>query len=506
MIIAAIFVFLAAFLLGTGQIFNTHDWGDDFAQYIMQARALTAGTTRAFAEANAFTIENSPPETGVTVAPWGYPLLLAPVYALFGVNITAFKIVQALLLGLCAAVFFLLLRGECKPWLALTAGLCFAMDQALLWYANYIQSEPYYLLLVLLAMLLVARMRDDGRNRARMAGFGVTGALAYLCRAQGAFLFLSLLIVQVVSRLAGERGQNASFRLLPRASGKTGFDRRLQDVIPYVILLVAFFGVRLLPQNDRPTLYFLEHVTPATVWRNVCSYAFLLKAYLPFPDQIATAAYCVLSALAVTGVIAARDKQLFPLVYGALIFVSNLFFPWAQGARYLLSVFPVFLLYVCYGVSFLLSKVRLPKALIAIGCAAALTAFAFRSVPKTAENLALHRVYDRGAYSTDARATYDYIRDHTDADAVIAFFKPRALALETGRRCFRNTADARELKKADYLLITTEYGYGDNLDWDAMAKSIAAYNGGEGSLTLDAVYENARFVLYRLAFAAAPSS
>src|ERR1700742_4260616 len=69
----------------------------DWAMYVMHARNIATG------HAYADTVYVYQPETamyGASTYPSGYALLLTPVYALFGVNILAFKIVTDLALSL----------------------------------------------------------------------------------------------------------------------------------------------------------------------------------------------------------------------------------------------------------------------------------------------------------------------------------------------------------------------------------------------------------------------
>jgi hypothetical protein len=84
---------ITALLFWSG-LTNGHDWGDDFAAYIMQAKSITEGRHSEFIEANRFTIEQSSYPIGPVAYPWGFPVLLAPFYALFGLNMIALKSVS----------------------------------------------------------------------------------------------------------------------------------------------------------------------------------------------------------------------------------------------------------------------------------------------------------------------------------------------------------------------------------------------------------------------------
>ena len=88
-IIFIVYIILASSILTIG-----HDWGDDFSAYIMQAASLIQGELHNFIEENTFTIQESSRVLGPVIYPWGYPLLIAPIYAAFGLNLMAFKAVS----------------------------------------------------------------------------------------------------------------------------------------------------------------------------------------------------------------------------------------------------------------------------------------------------------------------------------------------------------------------------------------------------------------------------
>ena len=69
-----------------------HNWGGDFSQYIHHAMNLVDGK----AYANIGYIHNTFSFVGPSIYPPVFPLTLAPVYALFGFNLFAFKVLVAL--------------------------------------------------------------------------------------------------------------------------------------------------------------------------------------------------------------------------------------------------------------------------------------------------------------------------------------------------------------------------------------------------------------------------
>src|SRR5919198_5926439 len=85
-------IILISFVIGAGTLRRGHEWGDDFAWYILQAKSIWNGTTNEFIRQSAFTNDQSTTYVGPLAYPWGYPLILTPAYAIKGINPLALKI------------------------------------------------------------------------------------------------------------------------------------------------------------------------------------------------------------------------------------------------------------------------------------------------------------------------------------------------------------------------------------------------------------------------------
>ena len=86
-VIAALILTIGAFFLAT--VREGHQWGDDFALYITHARNLVEG--RPYAQSGYIRNPASPISPPPTYPPI-YPMLIAPVYRLFGMNLVAMKV------------------------------------------------------------------------------------------------------------------------------------------------------------------------------------------------------------------------------------------------------------------------------------------------------------------------------------------------------------------------------------------------------------------------------
>ena len=81
--------------------------GGDFSAYIMQARSISQFSTSEFIENNRVAIEQSSTRIGPVAYPWGFPVMLAPIYATFGLHLFALKIIGILsYLGFLVVIWY----------------------------------------------------------------------------------------------------------------------------------------------------------------------------------------------------------------------------------------------------------------------------------------------------------------------------------------------------------------------------------------------------------------
>ncbi len=106
-LLLVLYVFFAANILTYG-----HNWGDDFASYIMQAKSLISGSPQKFFEDNSFTIYNSDTVLGPVVYPWGYPIILSFCIYFFNINLLALKAPNIIFFALFLLTFYLVLNKK----------------------------------------------------------------------------------------------------------------------------------------------------------------------------------------------------------------------------------------------------------------------------------------------------------------------------------------------------------------------------------------------------------
>lgn len=139
---------------------GTHDWGDDFAQYIVQARDLSQGGLMLPDRAVLNWPAHGPAPKGI-----GFSLLLVPVHAMFGTEVAPYAMLNVLVVMAIALLLFLYLRSA-HPAAALIGALLFAYDRHVLQACTEIMPDLLLSLCVVVLMVLLRQpANDDGGGR-----------------------------------------------------------------------------------------------------------------------------------------------------------------------------------------------------------------------------------------------------------------------------------------------------------------------------------------------------
>jgi len=123
------------------------------------------------------------------------PLVYAGLFLVTGVSFRVAQLVNVL--AGCATVFLVYLLGRRLHGAA--AGLLGAFMLAVCWphirYSAFVYAEAMFAFLVMIALLLLERLKDTRRPRQAGLVFGALLGLAFLCRANGIFLLPAALVI-----------------------------------------------------------------------------------------------------------------------------------------------------------------------------------------------------------------------------------------------------------------------------------------------------------------------
>ncbi|MFL7868228.1 MAG: glycosyltransferase family 39 protein [Anaerolineales bacterium] len=471
---------LTSALLGSSVLTRGHWWGDDFAAYIMQAKSILAGNMGAFVAANTFTVTQSSHQIGPAAYPWGFPLILAPVYALIGLSPLALKLPGLLAYLGFLLVFFFLTKRRFTPTESLLAVSLFAFNPELLRFLDNIASDIPFLLFSTLTILLADLYAHETQAKRRLWLAALTGTAifaAFFVRTQGLILLGSVLLFQGL-RFLGQRAQ------------------RRQIVTDSLIILAAFgvlwgISVLIFPDGQSSYLALYAGFSLDILKGNIVAYSQTFgEFFATVPGGLLF--FDIFVVLFFIGLVARFKADLLFVFYAVLYLIVLWTWPEWQGYRFLFPMLPFFIYFAIQGMRVTLAKVgENQKAVLQKGANVYLllivVPFAYISGSNAYANLRAGREIN-GPFDPYSIETYDFIKNNTPPDSVIVFFKPRAMRLMTDRITLALT-ECERMTEGDYLALSKKVG--ENLQ-------IPPERIDECNLPLDKVFENRRFVVYRV--------
>ena len=430
-----------------------HDWGGDFALYI--EHAINIATGQPYSD-TWFVYNPREPFVSPRSYPPVYPLLLAPVYKLFGLDLYAMKIAGILVF----AVFLLLYyRYVCNrldsPIAQVLVVACMAFSPWFWEAKDRILPDFLFILILYCSIMLFDRMtsmRRSGQPEYLLAvGGGLLICLLYATRSLGMLIVPALFMHDIVRRRTVSRAtvivtivfsifyvtQNAFLHTdqsyfdglktvnVEEQEGVDNSDR--EGVANEGYLAVIKNNIEALGERIPRKLY---------------NYSSKMSAYWYVGDSVIPAGMllAVMTILAIAGFfdLITRSPSMgdyFALTYILILLVV----PFAQQ-RYLLPLVPLYLLYIIRATEQLkqLAKNRrtglcsgFMNAIPAIVCVIITASYASSYAMSNSEAIA------RGVESSESRELFDFIQENTPLDSLLVFHKPRPLALFTGRNVFK---------------------------------------------------------------------
>jgi len=473
-------ILLASALLGWSVLTRGHWWGDDFAAYIMQAKSILAGNMDAFVTANTFTVTQSSHQIGPAAYPWGFPLMLAPVYALVGLSPLALKLPGLLMYLGFLLVFFFLTKRRFTLTESLIAVSLFAFNPNLLRSLDNIASDTPFLFFSTLSVLLADLYAQETQSKRKSTLAAVTGVFifaAFFVRTQGLILLGSMLLFQGIHFLGQPK-------------------RRLQIVNESLFIVVAFgalwvISALIFPGGQTSYLVLYAGFSMDTLTGNIASYSRLFREFFAsLPGQgLFFGTFVVLFFI---GLVAKFKADFLFVPYAALYLIVLWTWPEWQGYRFLFPVLPFFLYFAIQGIKVTLDKAsENQKAILQKGAHAYLLLivflFAYNASLNAYANLRDGREIN-GPFDPYSIETYDFIKNNTPPDSVIVFFKPRVMRLMTDRDALALT-ECDRISEGDFLALSKKVG--ENLQ-------IPPERIDECNLPLDVVFQNRRFTVYQV--------
>ena len=445
--ISLVIIFSCTVFAGTF-IHKGHDWGDDFAMYLMHAENIASG--KDYGETGFIFNEDAPMYAPQDYAP-GFPLLLVPAVSLFGQDLYYIRIYLLLFYGLFLFLIYLLLKDKVANITLYAILILLGCSAFIVLQANNILSDIPGAVFFLFTLWLIERALSSKKPAyLQWIIIGLTAAFACSVRST-TIVIIPALIIFVIS------AQRTKWKQLVWM---------LASFLTCSISLNALFHVRsnytnmlLLHYDHKPFAEIAQQL-----WTMLLDYTDAYEdLFIGNMHGIATntIVFNCLFLLFVAGLVKRLISgptylEWIVIGYWALVVI----WPGYQGLRYFISLLPVYLL---YAFGFLEQFTGKKIYTITLSVIFLLAAISIASGLVNAKDTSA----DYGITSASAISLFTYIQSEVPEDAIIMSAKPRAVSYKTERRgiVFPDSADEKSLKKSldkyqiQYILLNAYPGY-----------------------------------------------
>jgi hypothetical protein len=405
----AVLACVAVFQITT--IREGHGWGDDFAQYVLHARNLATGQPYA---PTGYLVNPEATAVGPAAYPPATAVLLAPIYAHYGLAFRPMKVAMALLIVVALAGVHLVFRRRLSRMDGVLLLAAIGFNPVLWQSTSNIGSDLLFLALCFLTLAgAQAAARYAGPVAARAAlgvplGLGIYAATA--TRSVGVALVGAVLLHGLLQR------------------------RRIALVAPGVAAIVAMALMAVqrawLPIEGAYVQWFQDTFSILAPLVYARQYLGELRGFVENAHSLlaATGVFFIIAGLAAVGAWTSLRREIgvadcFLVLYGGMI----LLFPPVQ--RYLLPIVPLLFFYAISGATAIGSRMAGARRLAPIGILAVLLAVTYGG----AYSRASFGPVEDGATQPQFAELCAFIQTHTDPADRFIFRKPRALALFANR-------------------------------------------------------------------------
>jgi hypothetical protein len=471
-----LFVIIAAvgvFYLSTMRV--GHTWVDDFSMYIHHAKNLVEGLPY---DETGYIFNDDKPFFGPQTYPPVFPILLAPVYAHYGLDLQAMKAELIIIFLFFLLALYLAFKNEAGFSSVAAIVALIGLNPEFWDFKDKILSELPFMLFLYLSFFIIERahgkIRPSGYTELFLAIVaGLFMYLAYGTRSVGIVLVPSLIVFDLLRHRKPTR-----FTLLAT-----------------LVFLALMTLQNAYVHSDMTYLVpALQNLSLDDVIRDLRQYpGSLARFFYHGSTKATTAIFIIILTISAVGGYWKRVREgmtvleIFPIFYVAILLV----YPYYGGSRFLMPIVPIYLLYVFVGTarSRVLGERLLIKPYFVILVAVIATHYAGEYSRSD------FRAEKEGVEIAETRALFEFVSKNTRPDDVMVFRKPRVLTLYTGRPAavYHEPDDDMGLWSffsrisADYLITAKP------LDDEFFPLFVARYAGH-----LESVYRNAAFEVFRI--------
>ncbi len=424
-----------------------HKWGGDFSQYIAQAKSISEGYDFPGKYVGTY---------GSFIYPWGFPLLLFPIYSFFGINIFAMKVYVSLFYLLSLPLIFLLFKKNLTSIQSLLLVTIFTLNPYFFSFKDNVLSDIPFFFFSLLSVYLIQEIVINKKIWANKSiSYSLIGFFifySYLIRSQGILLIPTLLVCQYIS--------NRSFlkqNIIPYIrSNKSEF-------IPYIVFIILVVVINNTFPKGGSGYYenLSQNLTSTWVIRNIYYYIVLISDFFG-NRSIAKVLFGITIPFVALGIIKNAKKDYLYLIYVFFTLLLIIFWPYHQGLRFVFSILPFYMYFFFVGLSKTPTSLFIPDKFNPLNWnlvnVAGVMLILYSGLYTGAIYYRHHSNVIEGPYTPESIEMFNYISTNTSAKDIIIFRKPRVMTLYTNRTSlWSNKFDKYDQiinSKANYLVYT----------------------------------------------------
>lgn len=432
-----------------------HPWGDDFALYILQAKNIAGGHLNA---PTGFIPNPEAPIYSPGTYPIGFPLLLAPVYAVFGLNFTAFKMTVIICFLLFLLAQIKLLQGKLPPSSIIAVILLQGLSTGTWVIMDNVISDIPAACIILWTFVYLDKWRNTQNKFYNPVIFSLLIVLSYLFRPTGLLVFVCWAAYQVKAK------QFSKSSLL--------ITTLLIIIILSAITFITpassggYIGLVLSSIQDTSIPGLLQEWTSRGI-QYISSIAYLSYSGdnpgINIPTIANVAVHLTLMLAFLGGILSISARRQFPeyLIFSVIYCGILIVYPGYQTLRYLFPILPLYFYFAAVGYN---KYVR--TKIVAMALSGILLFITIRFFLFFTDQYKTNRINN-----ASATTLFSYINTHIPKDDIIMCERPRAITLMTGVRCTSfpdpeqmNNFSANLVDMQSAYILTSSFDYHEDIE------------------------------------------
>lgn len=420
LLVALLIIIMAFFYITT--IRQGHNWGGDFSMYIHHAKNICEGIDY---NATGYIYNPSVPSWGPKAYPPVFPLLLAPVYYAFGLNLTAMKIEIIAIFFIFLSVFFRIIKNDLPLTYSVAVILTIGLNPFFWDFKDNIVSDIPFLLFTYLTLMLVGHTYASSYTKKYRLLYSIlAGLLMYLSvgtRSIGIVLIPCLFIYDIIV--------SKKPTLFPFVATLAC----ILFMIPQMLLLSGAGNY-----SDQVTLNW------RAILNNLDLYSQSISAIWHNGYSRNLALSLIIFIFASIGYLTrVKEGPTVFEVFAVLYMVPVVIWPSYQGTRFLIPIIPLLIFYLFYSIhKSPFFQQRASKSTVFMLLILAIF-FSYTGKYMKTDFGPLKE----GIGKKTSKELFAYIKKHTNKNAVFIFLKPRVLSLFTSRSAsvYYRPSDGKDL-------------------------------------------------------------